>query len=126
MRPNVLMRSVSISIPSIRLFPLDQVVREIIPDGSRTECGSIDPIARRGLGMMTPHSTPLRLGFIGYGTAARHVMRGLEEGKAGDAVLRSVLVRRPLAGQPDGVMATTDRERFLAEPLDLVVELAGQ
>jgi aspartate dehydrogenase len=68
----------------------------------------------------------LRVGFIGYGTAARAVAAGIQEGKAGAAGLAAVLLRRPTAEALDGVLVTTDRERFLSEELDLVVELAGQ
>lgn len=67
----------------------------------------------------------LRVGFIGYGTAARQVEAGLREGRAGAARLAAVLVRRPLSDAPDAFV-TQDREAFLAQPLDLVVELAGQ
>jgi aspartate dehydrogenase len=72
------------------------------------------------------YSAPLKLGFIGYGTSARQVARGLEAGHAGDAQLAAVLARRPISDAPDGVLTTTDREQFLAQPLDLVIELAGQ
>jgi aspartate dehydrogenase len=71
-------------------------------------------------------STPLKLGFIGYGTSGRQVAKGLADGRAGDARLSAILVRRPLADAPEGVLATTDREQFLSEPLDVVIELAGQ
>lgn len=75
---------------------------------------------------MTLRRAPLRLGFIGYGTAARQLVRGLGEGKGGTAALTAALVRRQPTDPPEGVLLTTDRDRFLAEPLDLVVELAGQ
>ena len=68
----------------------------------------------------------LRIGFIGYGTAARQVAAGLRNGQAGEARLVAALVRRPPPEPLDDILVTTDRERFLAEPLDLVVELAGQ
>lgn len=68
----------------------------------------------------------LNIGFIGYGTAARQVAAGIRDGRAGPACLAAVLVRRQPAEPIDDVLVTTDRDRFLAEPLDLVVELAGQ
>lgn len=68
----------------------------------------------------------LQVGFIGYGTAARQVEQGIRDGRAGPARLAAVLVRRPPAHPPTGVQVATDRQRFLAEPLDLVVELASQ
>jgi aspartate dehydrogenase len=71
-------------------------------------------------------SAPLRLGFIGFGTSARHVLRGIEDGKAGNTTLHAALVRHDPADPVPDVLFTTDRERFLSEPLDLVVELAGQ
>jgi aspartate dehydrogenase len=67
----------------------------------------------------------LRVGFIGYGTAARQVEVGMRDGRAGAAHLGAVLVRRPLADPPDAFV-TLDRTEFLAQPLDLVIELAGQ
>src|SRR4051794_39091200 len=71
-------------------------------------------------------SAPLKLGFIGYGTSGRQVARGLAEGQAGAARLSAILVRRPLADAPEGVVSTTDRDEFLSQPLDVVIELAGQ
>jgi aspartate dehydrogenase len=72
-----------------------------------------------------PQPPPLRVGFIGYGTIARQVEEGIRAGRAGDAVVTAALVRsdKPSA---DGVLVTNDRERFLAQPLDLVIEAAGQ
>ncbi|HEY3117786.1 MAG TPA: transcriptional regulator, partial [Chloroflexota bacterium] len=68
----------------------------------------------------------LQVGLIGYGTAARAVAEGIAEGKAGPANLAAILVRRELADVPDGTMATIDLAAFLSQPLDVVVELAGQ
>jgi aspartate dehydrogenase len=68
----------------------------------------------------------LRIGFIGYGTAARQVAAGLRAGQAGEARLAAALVRRQPPEPLDDILVTTDRARFLAEPLGLVVELAGQ
>ena len=75
---------------------------------------------------MAPSAQPLRVGLIGYGTAACQVESGLRGGVAGSASLRAVLMRSPRTSTPDDVLFTTDRDRFLAEPLDVVVELAGQ
>jgi aspartate dehydrogenase len=69
---------------------------------------------------------PLRVGFIGYGTAACQVESGIRGGVAGSARLHAVLVRTARTTAPDDVLCTTDRDRFLAEPLDVVVEVAGQ
>src|SRR5687768_117463 len=66
-----------------------------------------------------------RVGFIGYGTSARQVEAGMRDGSAGAAHLAAVLVRRELENPPDAFV-TLDRSEFLAQPLDLVVELAGQ
>jgi aspartate dehydrogenase len=68
----------------------------------------------------------LQVGLIGYGTAARAVANGIAEGKAGPAHLAAVLVRHELVDVPAGTLATTDRSAFLGQPLDVVVELAGQ
>jgi aspartate dehydrogenase len=68
----------------------------------------------------------LRVGFIGYGTSARQVEKGLREGLAGRAELAALLVRHEPVDPPSGTLVTTDRQRFLEAPLDLVVELAGQ
>ncbi len=67
----------------------------------------------------------LRVGFIGYGTSARQVEAGMRGGSAGAAQLGAVLVRRQPENPPD-TFITTDRDEFLAQPLDLVIELAGQ
>ncbi len=71
-------------------------------------------------------SVPLKLGFIGYGTTARQVARGLDQEQAGGACIAAVLARHEVSDPPNGALVTTDRKRFLAEPLDLVIELAGQ
>src|SRR5688572_33002386 len=76
-------------------------------------------------GDMAGSSDGLRVGFIGYGTAARQVETGIRLGEAGNAHLAAVLVRRPPVDPPD-VFVTTDRKAFLEQPLDVVVELAGQ
>src|SRR5580700_2259515 len=76
--------------------------------------------------MDTGRNSALRLGFIGFGTSARHVLAHLAEGGGADARLVAVLARRPALDVPHGVLATTDRDRFLDEPIDLVIELAGQ
>src|SRR5437667_9959860 len=68
----------------------------------------------------------LQVGVIGYGTAARAVGQGIAEGTAGPARLAAILVRRQIADAPGGALVTSDRSAFLAEPLDVVVELAGQ
>jgi aspartate dehydrogenase len=69
---------------------------------------------------------PLHIGFIGYGTAACQVESGLRSGAAGNACLTAALVRNARSDGPSDVSFTIDRDRFLSEPLDLVVELAGQ
>jgi aspartate dehydrogenase len=74
---------------------------------------------------MNGSSEGLRVGFVGYGTAARQVEAGMRDGRAGAAQLAAVLVRRSLADPPDAFV-TLDRDEFLAQPLDLVIELAGQ
>ncbi len=74
---------------------------------------------------MSGSGKSLRVGFIGYGTAAHQVEAGMRNGSAGAAELAAVLVRRPLESLPDAFV-TMDRDAFLAQPLDVVVELAGQ
>ncbi len=74
---------------------------------------------------MGPHTEPLRVGFIGYGTIACQVEAGIREGLAGNACLAAALVRTPRPSLPD-LLITSDRGRFLAERLDVVVEGAGQ
>jgi aspartate dehydrogenase len=49
----------------------------------------------------------------------------MRDGSAGGAQLAAVLVRRELENPPDAFV-TQDRDAFLAQPLDLVIELAGQ
>jgi aspartate dehydrogenase len=75
---------------------------------------------------MTPTNSPLRVGFIGYGTAACQVEAGIRDGSAGQTRFHAALVRTVRNPTPGDVIFTTDRDRFLAEPLDVVVELAGQ
>jgi aspartate dehydrogenase len=75
---------------------------------------------------MSPLTPPLRVGFIGYGTIACQVESGIRAGTAGNACVAAALVRTPRAETPPDVLVTTDRDRFLAEPLDVVVEGAGQ
>lgn len=89
---------------------------------------------------MSRRSRPeaLRVGLIGFGAIGRDVAAALQEGRAGDAALVSVLVRdvapyvsggdlnaeRLIAEQ--AVLFTDDPEIFFAAGLDLVVEAAGQ
>jgi len=75
---------------------------------------------------MRPLTPPLRVGFIGYGTIAQQVESGIRRGLAGNACFAGALVRTPPAAAPMDVLVTDDRDRFLAEPLDIVVEGAGQ
>ncbi|MEA2640964.1 MAG: aspartate dehydrogenase [Chloroflexota bacterium] len=75
--------------------------------------------------MGTKGAAPLRLGFIGFGTTAHQVLRALES-ETTDAHLVAALVRRQPVDPPSHVLVTNERDRFLAEPCDLVVELAGQ
>lgn len=75
---------------------------------------------------MAPAPSRLQVGLIGYGTAGRQTAAGIRKGLAGDVRLAAALVRRAPPGLPSEFLVTTERERFLAEPLDLVAELAGQ
>lgn len=70
---------------------------------------------------------PLRLGLIGAGAIGAHVIDYVARGLAGPVTIPLVLVRRPRPEpSADGAPAfTTDPERFLAEPLDAVLEGAG-
>src|SRR6266511_2925145 len=75
---------------------------------------------------MRPFTQPFRVGFIGYGTIACQVEAGIRSGDAGHVCVAAALVRRERADAPSDVLITTDRERFLAQPLDVVIEAAGQ
>ena len=75
---------------------------------------------------MKPPTQPLHVGFIGYGTIACQVAAGIREGLAGNARPTAALVRTERQHGPADVLLTADRRRFLAVPLDVVVEAAGQ
>jgi aspartate dehydrogenase len=68
-------------------------------------------------------SGPLRVGLIGFGAIGRALWSAIGEGRAGRAACPAILVRRGRA-EP-GVPLTADRDAFLAERLDAVVECAG-
>ena len=65
----------------------------------------------------------IRVGLIGFGAIGRALWAALAEGRAGDAVCPSVLVRSPRVEA--GVPLTADADAFFAERLDAVVECAG-
>jgi aspartate dehydrogenase len=71
-------------------------------------------------------TSTLRVGFIGYGTIACQVESGIRSGAAGNARSVAALVRSPRDSVDSEVLLTADREQFLNEPLDVVVEAAGQ
>src|SRR5437660_4556660 len=75
---------------------------------------------------MSPLTSARRVGFIGDGTSARQVESGIRSGIAGNARSVAALVRTALGPVDSDVLVTTDRARFIAEPLDVVVEAAGQ
>lgn len=64
----------------------------------------------------------LRVGIIGYGAIGRELCAAIEDGRAGDAALAGVLVRR----EAGGGLHTTDLEVFLTGSPGVVVECAGQ
>lgn len=64
----------------------------------------------------------LRVGIIGYGAIGRELCAALEDGRAGEAVLSGILVRR--AG--GDARQSVDVEAFLGTSPDVVVECAGQ
>lgn len=73
----------------------------------------------------------LRVGIIGYGTIGRGLARGIAAGQAGAARLGALLVKPAAVSAACEVCqgactVTTDPEEFLRQPLDLVVEAAGQ
>ncbi len=77
---------------------------------------------------------PLRIGLIGFGAIGGTVADALVNGQAGSAKLVAVLCRTPekhrQAGSPAATapdILLTDRpDEFLAAPMDLVIEAAGQ
>jgi aspartate dehydrogenase len=69
---------------------------------------------------------PIRAGFIGFGTVAKAVRNGIARGDAGRTALAAALVRRAPTDYQEDVLITNDRAQFLAQDLDVVVELAGQ
>lgn len=66
----------------------------------------------------------VRVGVIGYGAIGKDLADAILEGRAGDASLTGVLVRRDRPG-PKGVALTADPVAFFAEPMDVVFECAG-
>jgi len=75
---------------------------------------------------MSPLTQPLRVGFIGYGTIACQVEAGIRAGNAGHSCVAAALVRQERADAPKDILVTADPERFLSQPLDVVIEAAGQ
>ncbi len=75
---------------------------------------------------MSPLTQPLRVGFIGYGTIACRVEAGIRAGNAGHSCVAAALVRQERADAPNDILVTADPERFLSQPLDVVIEAAGQ
>jgi aspartate dehydrogenase len=70
----------------------------------------------------------LKIGLIGFGTIGRDVAQGIAEGKAGNAELKAVLVRRLSSVDQElgsGVLVTDNEADFLGVDVDLVVEAAG-
>src|SRR3954454_18104499 len=68
----------------------------------------------------------MKLGVIGYGAIARHLVAALETGTLPGIAIPAVLVRRPRAVAGGGAIEIThDPERFLAHGFDAVVECAG-
>ena len=77
---------------------------------------------------------PLRVGLIGFGAIGRTVADAMVNGRAGNAKLVAVLCRTPdkhrqagcpAATAPD-ILLTDSPDEFLAVPMDLVIEAAGQ
>jgi len=68
----------------------------------------------------------MKLGVIGYGAIARHLVAALESGGLPGVVIPAVLVRRPRAETSAGAIEVThDPARFHAHGFDAVVECAG-
>lgn len=75
----------------------------------------------------------MRLGVLGFGAIGQVVADAVIAGDAGGSVLRAVLCRdrgKHIAAaarlESAGVILTDTPAKFLAEPLDLIVEAAGQ
>lgn len=67
----------------------------------------------------------MKLGVIGYGAIARHLVAALEAGALPGIAIPAVLVRRPRPAAPGAPEVMHDCRRFLAHGFDAVVECAG-
>ncbi|MCI3923052.1 aspartate dehydrogenase [Paenibacillus sp. TRM 82003] len=71
----------------------------------------------------------LTIGMIGYGAIGEDVANAVREGKAGDAVVASILVRDATKYKPQiggaGFHFFDDAAAFFARPHDIIVECAG-
>jgi aspartate dehydrogenase len=80
--------------------------------------------------VLSPQSSGLRVGLIGFGSIGRKLGEAIVAGEAGRCELAAVLVRSPEklgadAGERLGCLVTNDVADFLATGMDLVVEVAG-
>lgn len=70
----------------------------------------------------------LKAGIIGYGTLGKSIGKLIDSGQAGDVLLKSILVRKlpsSLEELSDQCMVTTNKNIFLNQDLDIIIEAAG-
>src|SRR5262245_32418971 len=67
----------------------------------------------------------LRLGIIGYGAIAHHLLAAAAEGQLPGVAIVAIVVRRPRAEPGPSARLTHEPDRFFAAKLDAVLECAG-
>src|SRR5258707_2138100 len=67
----------------------------------------------------------MRLGLIGHGAIARHLLKALEGGAVPGVVVPALLVRKPRAEAAGPREMTNDPARFLRHGFEAVLECAG-
>lgn len=67
----------------------------------------------------------MKLGLIGHGAIARHLLKALDDGALPGVTVPSVLVRKPPAESAGPREITNDPARFLQHGFDAVLECAG-
>src|SRR5258708_4794279 len=84
-----------------------------------------------GASPSTPRPSPasrsdsMKIGLIGHGAIARHLLKALDDGAMPGVAVPAVLVRKPRAEAADPRETTNDAARFLRHGFDVVLECAG-